>query len=38
MVVALDILAAAVRCLRGGANVLAGAADSSGAIERADVV
>jgi len=37
MIVALDVLAAAVLCLWGGANVLAGAAVLSGAIERADI-
>jgi hypothetical protein len=37
MIVALDILAAAVLCLWGGANVLVGAAVLSGAIQRADV-
>jgi len=37
MIVALDILAAVVLCLWGGANVLAGAAVLSGAIERADI-
>jgi hypothetical protein len=37
MIVALDILAAAVLCLWGGANVLVGAVVLSGAIERADV-
>jgi hypothetical protein len=37
MIVALDILAAAVLCLWGGANVLVGAAVLSGAIQRTDV-
>jgi hypothetical protein len=37
MIVALDILTAAVLCLWGGANVLVGALVLSGAIERADV-
>jgi hypothetical protein len=37
VIVAWDILAAAVLCLWGGANVLAGAAVLSGAIEPADV-
>ena len=37
MIVALDILAAAVLCLWGGANVLVGALVLSGAIKRVDV-
>jgi hypothetical protein len=37
MIVALDIFAAAVLCLWGGANVLVGALVLSGAIERVDV-
>jgi hypothetical protein len=37
MIVALDILAAAILCLWGGANVLLGAVVLSGAIKRADV-
>ena len=37
MIVGLDILAAAVLCLWGGANVLVGALVLSGAIERADI-